>query len=294
MGRKKVKLAWITNDATRRTTFEKRKKGLVKKVSELATLCGVEACLVVYGPQDAVEAEPEVWPSPAETARVATRFNSMPEMYRWRKMTDQEDFLRQRVAKLQDQLRRQDRESRELEVSLFAHEIMAGGRILDDADLNDAMGLMQMIDLKLKQAFDQLQIDQSELLPMMTPLYDFTGNEVLSIVQTKLSISLGEGPLKRTRTTNFVVVNTPSGYNVILGRLALNEFRAVVFTYCQKIKFPVDDKVGGVKGDLLAIQRCYIEMVRSEARTAQKNPRLEVNTIIEKPPARVYEENEEF
>ncbi|XP_042410762.1 agamous-like MADS-box protein AGL80 [Zingiber officinale] len=150
MGRKKVKLAWITNDATRRTTFEKRKKGLVKKVSELATLCGVEACLVVYGPQDAAEAEPEVWPSPAETARVATRFNSMPEMYRWRKMTDQEDFLRQRVAKLQDQLRRQDRESRELEVSLFAHEIMAGGRILDDADLNDAMGLVQMIDMKLK------------------------------------------------------------------------------------------------------------------------------------------------
>ncbi|XP_042455057.1 agamous-like MADS-box protein AGL80 [Zingiber officinale] len=150
MGRKKVKLAWITNDATRRVTFEKRKKGLVKKVSELATLCGVEACLVVYGPQDAAEAEPEVWPSPAGTARVATRFNSMPEMYRWRKMTDQEDFLRQRVAKLQDQLRRQDRESRELEVSLFAHEIMAGGRSLDDADLNDAMGLVQMIDMKLK------------------------------------------------------------------------------------------------------------------------------------------------
>ncbi|KAG6532375.1 hypothetical protein ZIOFF_006215 [Zingiber officinale] len=150
MGRKKVKLAWITNDATRRTTFEKRKKGLVKKVSELATLCGVEACLVVYGPQDASEAEPEVWPSPVETARVAIRFNSMPEMYRWRRMTDQEGFFRQRVAKLQDLLRRQDCESRELEVSIFAHEIMAGGRSLDDADLNDAMGLVQMIDMKLK------------------------------------------------------------------------------------------------------------------------------------------------
>ncbi|XP_042455056.1 agamous-like MADS-box protein AGL80 [Zingiber officinale] len=148
MGRKKVKLAWITNDATRRFTFEERKKGLVKKVSELAMLCGIEACLVVYGPQDA--AEPEVWPSPTETARVATRFNSMPEMYRWRKMTDQEGFLRQRVAKLQDQLRRQDRESRELEVSLFAHEIMAGGRSLDDTGLNDAVELVQTIDIKLK------------------------------------------------------------------------------------------------------------------------------------------------
>ncbi|KAG6535234.1 agamous-like MADS-box protein AGL80 [Zingiber officinale] len=149
MRRKKVKLAWITNDATRRATFKKRKKGLVKEVSELATLCGVEACLVVYGPQDAAEAEPEVWPSPAETARVATRFNSMPEMDRCRKMTNPEGFLRRRVAKLQDQLRRQDRENRELEASLFAHEIMAGGRSLDDAGLNDAVGLAQMMDMKL-------------------------------------------------------------------------------------------------------------------------------------------------
>ncbi|XP_042386687.1 uncharacterized protein LOC121978402 [Zingiber officinale] len=108
---------------------------------------------------------------------------------------------------------------------------------------------------------------------MATPLNRFTGNEILSISQARLAISLGDEPLRRTRTTNFIVVDAPSAYNVILGRSALNKFRAIVSTYCQKVKFPVDDQVGEVKGDQLAARRCYVEMVKTEAKAAQKTPR---------------------
>ncbi|XP_042432923.1 uncharacterized protein LOC122019532 [Zingiber officinale] len=128
---------------------------------------------------------------------------------------------------------------------------------------------------------------------MTTPLYGFTGNEVLPIEQTRLAILLGEDPLRRTRATNFIVVDAPSAYNVILGRSALNEFRAIVSTFCQKIKFSVEDQVGEVRGDRLAARRCYMEMVRSESRSTRKTPRIEVNTIIEKPPTLVCEEKEE-
>nr|CAD1828636.1 unnamed protein product [Ananas comosus var. bracteatus] len=116
MARKKVNLAWIANDSTRRATFKKRRKGLMKKASELATLCDVRACVVVYGPG---EAQAEVWPSPAEAARVLARFKSMPEMEQCKKMMNQEGFLRQRVAKAQEQLRKQERENRELETTLL-------------------------------------------------------------------------------------------------------------------------------------------------------------------------------
>ncbi|KAG6519217.1 hypothetical protein ZIOFF_022709 [Zingiber officinale] len=61
-------LGWIAHDATRRATFKKWKRSLLKKVSELATLCSIDACAVVYGPE---EEAPEVWPSPAETTRAA-------------------------------------------------------------------------------------------------------------------------------------------------------------------------------------------------------------------------------
>ncbi|MBA0637414.1 hypothetical protein Godav_005211, partial [Gossypium davidsonii] len=37
---KRVKLAWIENSSARRASLRKRRQGLVKKVTELTTLCG--------------------------------------------------------------------------------------------------------------------------------------------------------------------------------------------------------------------------------------------------------------
>ncbi|XP_042455825.1 uncharacterized protein LOC122040538 [Zingiber officinale] len=73
------------------------------------------------------------------------------------------------------------------------------------------------MNIMFKKAFDKIQIDRNKLQPMTTPLYGFTSNEVLLIGQARLVISLGEEPLKRMRTTNFIVVDAPSAYNVILG-----------------------------------------------------------------------------
>ena len=44
------------------------------------------------------------------------------------------------------------------------------------------------VNIIFKKAFDQLQIDRSELLPMATPLYGFIGNKNLPIGQATLDI----------------------------------------------------------------------------------------------------------
>ncbi|KAG5524841.1 hypothetical protein RHGRI_031494 [Rhododendron griersonianum] len=62
-----VKFEFIANESVRRQTFRKRRAGLMKKVSELRTLCGVDACAVIYGTPDA---QPDVCPSPPETYHV--------------------------------------------------------------------------------------------------------------------------------------------------------------------------------------------------------------------------------
>ncbi|CAN0920841.1 Agamous-like MADS-box protein AGL80 [Linum grandiflorum] len=59
MTRKKVKLACITNDSARKATYNKRKKGLIRKVSKLSTLCDVQACAIVYSPY---HTQPQIWP----------------------------------------------------------------------------------------------------------------------------------------------------------------------------------------------------------------------------------------
>ncbi|XP_068649127.1 agamous-like MADS-box protein AGL90 [Aristolochia californica] len=76
MARKKVKLAWILNDSTRRVACRKRTKGLLKKVSELSTLCGVEVAVVAINPSNP---EPDIWPSVPDAIRTLEKFKSLPD-----------------------------------------------------------------------------------------------------------------------------------------------------------------------------------------------------------------------
>ncbi|GMN28218.1 hypothetical protein TIFTF001_001961 [Ficus carica] len=68
MGRGKLKLEFIANLKTRKTTFQKRKNGLLKKASEFSILCGTDICLFISGPKlDSNEPplpvdELETWP----------------------------------------------------------------------------------------------------------------------------------------------------------------------------------------------------------------------------------------
>ncbi|XP_042453943.1 uncharacterized protein LOC122038318 [Zingiber officinale] len=106
-----------------------------------------------------------------------------------------------------------------------------------------------LVNILFRTTFEEMQIDATELQPVATSLYRFTGNEVKPMGQIKLVISLGTEPLVRTRRSTFIVVYSPSSYNVILGRPTLHEFRATISTFHQKIKFPVGEQVGEVKGE---------------------------------------------
>ena len=60
-----------------------------------------------------------------------------------------------------------------------------------------------------------------------------------------------------TRQLDFLVVDCPSSYNVIIGRPTLNRWKAATSTYCLKMKFPIDNGVGEVKGDQVLARECY-------------------------------------
>ena len=78
MARKKISLAFINNRADRRISYLKRKKGLVKKVSELSILCGVDACVVINSAE--FDKEPEVWPSTDKALEMYAHLDTLPEM----------------------------------------------------------------------------------------------------------------------------------------------------------------------------------------------------------------------
>ncbi|KAL1222220.1 Agamous-like MADS-box protein AGL80 [Cardamine amara subsp. amara] len=155
MTRKKVKLAFIANDSSRKSTFKKRKKGLMKKVNELSTLCGVNACAIVYSPYDT---NPEVWPSNTGVERVVSEFRNLPEMDQHKKMVDQETFLKQRIAKASEHLRKQRKENRELEMTEVMFQYLAGNMELSRLNILDLNDLGYIIDQYLKDINHTTQI----------------------------------------------------------------------------------------------------------------------------------------
>ncbi|KAI3915489.1 hypothetical protein MKW92_030271 [Papaver armeniacum] len=117
MERKKVKLAYIASATARKVTFNKRRKGLLKIVSELSTLCGVSACAIVNGPYDP---QPEVWPDEqSEAHRVLMWFKSLPEieLRNDRKQFNPESFAKYQIGKISEQCKRHQQENHYLEIN---------------------------------------------------------------------------------------------------------------------------------------------------------------------------------
>ncbi|KAL0429382.1 UNVERIFIED_CONTAM: Agamous-like MADS-box protein [Sesamum radiatum] len=154
MTRKKVTLAYITNDSERKASFKKRKKGLIKKVSELSTLCGVDACAIIYSQYDQ---EPEVWPSPLGAQAVLARFRKLSEMDQTRKMVNQESFTRQRIKKAEDQLRRVQKENKRKELENFMFQCLAGMATLEDFNLRDAAEMGWVVNQTLREINSRME-----------------------------------------------------------------------------------------------------------------------------------------
>ena len=72
-----------------------------------------------------------------------------------------------------------------------------------------------------------------------------------------LTVLVGIYPKKLTRQLDFLVVDCPSSYNVIINRPTLNKWKSATSTYCLKVKFPTENVVGEVKGDQVLARECY-------------------------------------
>ncbi|XP_073019430.1 uncharacterized protein [Primulina eburnea] len=126
------------------------------------------------------------------------------------------------------------------------------------------------VNVIFKEALIQMDLHEYQLEVVETALFGFAGQAVYPEGEIALPLTLGMGDLRKTVMTAFTVVDAPSSYNVILGRPAMNEMKAVASTYHQKIKFPVRGHVGEVKGDQPSSRRCYGETVRVDQKKARR------------------------
>ncbi|XP_073037911.1 uncharacterized protein [Primulina eburnea] len=150
--------------------------------------------------------------------------------------------------------------------------ISFGPRDLQGVSLphNDALVIQAKVanyDIR-REALDQMNLEDYQLRPVETALFGFAGHTVYPRAEITLPLTLGAEELRKTVMTVFTVVNAPTSYNIILGRPAMNALRAVASTYHQKLKFPVGNRIGEVRGDQPSSRKCYAETVKIENKRA--------------------------
>ncbi|KAL4302134.1 hypothetical protein GQ457_10G012800 [Hibiscus cannabinus] len=138
MTRRKVELAWITNQSARRASLKKRRAGLLKKVLELTTLCGIKACLVMYSPG---EQEPMTWPSPDETKELIKKFYFVPELERSKRTMTMEMYMTEKLSKVQNDLTKLNMKNKEAEVGQYMLQIHHG-KIMEDFNVHELEALI--------------------------------------------------------------------------------------------------------------------------------------------------------
>ncbi|GAV88809.1 hypothetical protein CFOL_v3_32230 [Cephalotus follicularis] len=100
------------------------------------------------------------------------------------------------------------------------------------------------IEILYKPAFDQLRIPEDQLKSVKTPLIGFAGETVLPLGSIDLSVIAGSSPCQTMVQMTFLVVDTPSPYNAIIGRPGLNAMEAIVSIRHLLVKFPTRFDVG--------------------------------------------------
>ncbi|XP_074342525.1 uncharacterized protein LOC141680113 [Apium graveolens] len=129
------------------------------------------------------------------------------------------------------------------------------------------------VNILFKHTVDRMQLGSvSSNDCQEDPVYGFGQNLVLIQGNLYLPVIFGTAPNQVTHVIKFYVINTPSSYNGIIGRLALTMMHEITLDSHLKIKFPTPTGVGEIKGDYGVAEICYSQgLVMAE--THQDNKR---------------------
>ncbi|KAM7260281.1 hypothetical protein ACFE04_016022 [Oxalis oulophora] len=112
MGRGKLNMEMIKREKPRMITYQKRKKGLLKKAEELSILCDIKTCVIIHGPKYGDQNLRELVTFPQdreEVTKIINKFMSKPlssssAASRGRNSNNLLDFFTTRQKKVNDEI----------------------------------------------------------------------------------------------------------------------------------------------------------------------------------------------
>ena len=134
------------------------------------------------------------------------------------------------------------------------------------------------VDIMYMTAYQQLKLDPKRLQPFKSPLVNFSGDCIYPKGIISLLVTTGTHPAQVTKQVDFLIVDCPFSYNVILGQPTLNQLKAATLTYYLKVKFPTPHGIGEIRGNQQLAQECYQALLASK-----ENHAWMVEEELEKP-----------
>ncbi|KAG5543808.1 hypothetical protein RHGRI_016532 [Rhododendron griersonianum] len=108
-------------------------------------------------------------------------------------------------------------------------------------------------------AFQALGLSKDRLSPVDTPLVGFSGIPIYPLSKIVLPVYVGSVQLD----VEFIVVNSPSPYNAILGRNWLHGMKAVASTLHQCVWFIGElARQETIRGDRMVSKKCFVNSIR--------------------------------
>ncbi|XP_061353576.1 uncharacterized protein LOC133298324 [Gastrolobium bilobum] len=118
-------------------------------------------------------------------------------------------------------------------------------------------------DIILWDAFQRMNLDEKDLKPCVTELVGFNGAASPPKGYIDLKLTLGTKDSFRSGRVRFVVVDTSSSYNVIIGRPTIHEWDMLISTKHQALKMPgMNNEIVTIRGDQEESRKCYYETLR--------------------------------
>jgi len=148
--------------------------------------------------------------------------------------------------------------------------------LVDQGSLSDVMFWL---------TFNKLQLSPDQLRPYDGCLYGFTGDQVKVCGHVELRTTFTAGAASRTANIRYLVVNSPSAYNILLGIPVLNRIGAIASSRHMKMTLPsLEGTMITMKSDQKEAKRCYENNLKTKrgvyAITTQP-PREEGVTCVE-------------
>ncbi|KAM0969693.1 hypothetical protein EV1_017674 [Malus domestica] len=140
------------------------------------------------------------------------------------------------------------------------------------------------INIMFAEAFRALNVAKHLLDRSISPLISFYGDIVQPLGSIHLPFTIGTCPYTATITTNFLVVDCPTAYNVIFERIGINNLKVIVSTHMLLMKFPTPYGNGYIRGDQLSARLCYNTSVKQQHLSVPKETLSIYDQVIKTSP----------